>query len=70
MKNIARLHCDETAILGARGYFAASSGNNVTDEIIKQHSESQGEHTPRISKTISGDGTVGDFQSPVKATDF
>ena len=28
--------------LWARGYFAASSGN-VTDEIIKQHIESQGE---------------------------
>src|SRR6266567_774536 len=29
----------------ARGYFAASSGN-VTDEIIKQYIESQGQHLP------------------------
>jgi putative transposase len=29
----------------ARGYFAASSGN-VTDEIIKQYIESQGQHFP------------------------
>jgi len=29
--------------LWARGYFAASSGN-VTDEIIKQYIESQGQH--------------------------
>ena len=31
--------------LWARGYFAASSGN-VTDEIIKQYIESQGENLP------------------------
>ena len=31
--------------LWARGYFAASSGN-VTDEIIKQYIESQGEQPP------------------------
>lgn len=29
----------------ARGYFAASSGN-VTDEIVKQYIESQGQHFP------------------------
>ena len=32
--------------LWARGYFAASSGN-VTDEIIKQYIEAQGEDLPR-----------------------
>jgi putative transposase len=31
--------------LWARGYFAASSGN-VTDEVIKQYIESQGEVSP------------------------
>jgi putative transposase len=31
--------------LWARGYFAASSGN-VTDEVIQQYIESQGEHPP------------------------
>ena len=31
--------------LWARGYFAASSGN-VTDEVIKQYIESQGEKPP------------------------
>ena len=31
--------------LWARGYFAASSGN-VTDELIKQYIESQGQEPP------------------------
>jgi len=31
--------------LWARGYFAASSGN-VTDEVIKQYIESQGQEAP------------------------
>jgi putative transposase len=35
--------------LWARGYFAASSGN-VTDEIIKQYIESQGEDFPSDDK--------------------
>jgi len=35
--------------LWARGYFAASSGN-VTDEIIKQYIESQGEDFPSADK--------------------
>jgi putative transposase len=35
--------------LWARGYFAASSGN-VTDEIIKQYIESQGEDLPSEDK--------------------
>lgn len=35
--------------LWARGYFAASSGN-VTDEIIKQYIESQGEDVPSDDK--------------------
>ena len=40
--------------LWARGYFAASSGN-VTDEIIKQYIESQGE----VPETGKGDDNFG-----------
>ena len=40
----------------ARGYFAASSGN-VTDEIIKQYIESQGEDFPDENE---GSFSVGD----------
>lgn len=40
----------------ARGYFAASSGN-VTDEIIKQYIESQGEDFPDDNE---GNFSVGD----------
>ena len=42
--------------LWARGYFAASSGN-VTDEIIKQYIESQGENLPPPE---GGNFSIGD----------
>jgi len=42
--------------LWARGYFAASSGN-VTDEIIKQYIESQGENFPPPD---GGNFSIGD----------
>ena len=42
--------------LWARGYFAASSGN-VTDEIIKQYIEAQGENLP----TEDTDFRIGDL---------
>ena len=38
--------------LWARGYFAASSGN-VTDEVIKQYIESQGEQPPSDEDSFS-----------------
>lgn len=41
----------------ARGYFAASSGN-VTDEIIKQYIESQGENLPPPDE--NGNFSLGD----------
>ena len=40
----------------ARGYFAASSGN-VTDEVIKQYIESQGQHFPPPG---DGDFNIGE----------
>ena len=42
--------------LWARGYFAASSGN-VTDDVIKQYIESQGEKPPADDE---GDFSIGD----------
>ena len=38
--------------LWARGYFAASSGN-VTDEVVKQYIESQGEKSPSEADDFS-----------------
>ena len=43
--------------LWARGYFAASSGN-VTDEIIKQYIESQGEKPTSDSEAYFGIGEL------------
>jgi REP element-mobilizing transposase RayT len=40
----------------AQGYFAASSGN-VTDDVIKQYIESQGEQPPPDEE---GDFSIGD----------
>jgi len=43
--------------LWARGYFAASSGN-VTDEVVKQYIESQGERPP---SNVDEDFSIGEL---------